>query len=116
MTRGDGHVGIEIFGDGPRIEAFEDLDRVGRFALQESGQAANVQARPKTPVSSSMPVGEPVLMQTRKLPMQDGEVAHDRVLLHPGEYLPLYLPPGEYELQSHRGDGEVVGRMRMVVE
>ena len=220
--------GFEIFGYEPRIEASEDLDREERFALRESGQAANIQAQidaapedarfiiyagwshiAEQPVSAPggtgrwmaarfkkntgidpltidltacvyeskdpqnlrgrivlaadgtplvfgrdphafdaqirlpipprnhpvtagfyrqtlgqavivpeklRPADEPVLVQARKLPMLDGEVAHDRVLLHPGEHLPLYLPPGEYELQAHRGDGEIVGQMRIGVE
>ncbi len=79
------------------------------FYRQTLGQAV--------PVPEELrPAGEPVLVQARHVPMQDDEVAHDRVLLYPGEDLPLYLPPGEYELQAHRGDGEIVGRMRIVVE
>ncbi|MFU8878671.1 MAG: hypothetical protein ACNA7E_11055, partial [Wenzhouxiangellaceae bacterium] len=79
------------------------------FYRQTLGQAVRVP-------DELRPGEQPVLVQARKLPMLDDSAAHDRVLLHPGEDLPLYLPPGEYELQSHRGDGEIIGRVRVVVE
>lgn len=51
----------------------------------------------------------PVLVQAYRVDQQPGEVAFDRILLRPGEQLPLYLPPGSYRLAAHRGDGSIVG-------
>ena len=50
-----------------------------------------------------------VLVEGRNLDAD--EVAYDRVLLRPGENLPLYLPAGRrYELVAYREDGTLIGR------
>ena len=79
------------------------------FYRQTLGQAVGVP-------EALRPDDKPALVQARKIHGPDNEVAHDRVLLYPGEDPSLYLVPGQYELQSHRGDGEIVGRKRMLVE
>lgn len=63
-----------------------------------------------------VPSEDPILVQAYKLgEMQDG-VAFDRILLQPGENLPLYLPRGKYELLGHRGSGEIVNRVVVEIE
>jgi hypothetical protein len=55
-----------------------------------------------------------VLVEGRSL--DPAAVAYDRVLLRPGENLPLYLPTGHsYELVAYGEDGTLVGRARIRV-
>jgi hypothetical protein len=55
-----------------------------------------------------------VLVEGRSL--DSAKVAYDRVLLRPGEDLPLYLPPGRrYELVAYREDGALLGRQEIRV-
>jgi hypothetical protein len=61
------------------------------------------------------PDASTVLIEARRLGQLPGEIAFDRVLLGPGENLPVYLAPGSYELIAHRGDGSLVGRVRINV-
>ena len=50
-----------------------------------------------------------VLVEGRSL--DSAAVAYDRVLLRPGENLPLYLAAGgRFELVAYREDGTLVGR------
>lgn len=58
----------------------------------------------------------PVLIQAYRVDQEEGEVAFDRVLIHPGEDLPLYLQAGSYTLVAYQGDGTQVGRATMEVD
>ena len=51
----------------------------------------------------------PVLVQARSAGVNKASVAYDRVLLRPGEDLPLYLKNGDYEITSYKGDGSIIG-------
>lgn len=62
------------------------------------------------------PDDTPVLVQAYRADQQEGEVAYDRILLRPGEQLPLYLPAGSYRLIAHEGDGSLIGRSTVEVE
>lgn len=57
-----------------------------------------------------------VLVQAWALEQEPPDVAFDRILLRPGENLPLYLPPGTYRLTATYGDGEIAGREVIEVE
>ena len=61
------------------------------------------------------PRGATVLVEARAVGAPPGDVALDRVLLRPDERLPLYLPPGAYQLTAHRADGTRVGEARVKV-
>ena len=61
------------------------------------------------------PRGIEVLVEARGVGQPPLEVAFDRVVIQDGERLSVYLPPGKYELVSHRTDGTLVGRKRLGV-
>lgn len=63
-----------------------------------------------------LPSEEPILVQAYKLGEEQDGVAFDRILLRPGENLPLYLPRGKYELIGHRGSGELVNKVVVEIE
>jgi non-heme chloroperoxidase len=58
------------------------------------------------------PDDTPVLVLAYRADQPPGEVAYDRILLRPGEQLPLYLPSGSYRLIAHQGDGAVIGHFK----
>ncbi len=62
-----------------------------------------------------LPEATPILIQAHRADRL-GLLADDRVLLYPGEALPLYLTPGfEYVLRAQDGDGRVLGKKTVSV-
>lgn len=62
----------------------------------------------KTPIPPGLlPTTEPLLIEARPLDAPVDTVAIDRVLLRPGEALPLLLPPGRYRLDVTTASGDV---------
>jgi hypothetical protein len=60
--------------------------------------------------STLMHSSDETLVQAYKDGFAQNRVAHDRVLVRPGEHMALYLPPGSYELVSTLSDGTLVAR------
>ncbi len=61
-----------------------------------------------TPLPAALlPKGEPLLIEARLVDAPMDTVAIDRLLLRPGEALPLLLPPGRYRLDVSNAKGEL---------
>jgi hypothetical protein len=68
-------------------------------------------------VPSEMLAGdEPTLLEARSRSAAADASAYDRVLVFPGEHLPLYLPEGQFTLVSRRGNGETIDTRQVVVD
>ena len=57
-----------------------------------------------------------VLIEARAVTHTLNEAAFDRILLHPGERHPIYLPPGHFRVIARSGSGEIIGSQDISVD
>ena len=58
----------------------------------------------------------PVLVEARRLDEPRLAVPEDRLLLRPGETLPLMLPPGAYRVEAWTKNGQVADAVDLNVD
>lgn len=76
-----------------------------------------VQGARGVPVPEALkPVSGIVMIEARQTGEGDDVVPADRLLLQPGEEIPLILPPGEYSVAAFDGQGLVAGPMTISVQ
>lgn len=90
---------------------------VPRETLKD-GRLVSRRARSDTPVAlpdTFLTQDRPVLVEARRLNEPDLAVPEDRLLLLPGDRLPLILPPGEYRIEAWTRDGPLNAPVRVQV-
>ena len=90
---------------------------VPRETLKD-GRLVSGRARSDTSVAlpdTFLTQDRPVLVEARRLNEPDLAVPEDRLLLLPGDRLPLILPPGEYRIEAWTRDGPLNAPVRVQV-
>ena len=101
---------LPSLGDGAGSVAKANLVFAIPRETMKDGRMSPGRASNEAPVdvpTTFLPADEPVLIEARRLNDPDLAVPEDRLMLLPGDRLPLMLPPGDYRIEAWSRDGRL---------